>query len=308
MRRWAWFASIATVAAAIAASGCAVPGVSAQGAAIPVWIDTDPAVGVADRDVDDGFALLQAFNSPELALRGVSVVFGNAPLVQAWPIGLRIVGGFGPRGVRAYRGAAKAADLGVDNAATRALTAALRREPLVILVLGPATNVATVLRNQPALRSRRHHPATPTGAELCEAESPACVRHGREQRDPLEVLLVDWRMPDVDMAAIRQPLRGADKEPIANIRAIEAPFETGLRPAVEAVEIVEYRMTRRAGHPRRDLSVARDRAFGQFVVRESPHRPVENHRPPEPVHVRGPDINGRRIEPGNSALRDTPTE
>jgi len=147
-------AVIATVLAVLGASGCGVPGAAAQGAAIPVWIDTDPAVGVADRDVDDGFALLQAFHSPEFALRGVSVVFGNAPLVQAWPIGLRIVGGFGPRGVRAYRGAAKAADLGVDNAATRAMTAALRREPLVILVLGPATNVATVLRNQPALRSR----------------------------------------------------------------------------------------------------------------------------------------------------------
>lgn len=149
---------VAVVAALMlegAAVGAALQGAAAQtSSAVPIWIDTDPAVGVADRDVDDGFALLQAFRSPELALRGVSVVFGNAPLVQAWPIGLRIVGGFGPRGVRAYRGAAKAADLGVENAATRALTAALKREPLVILVLGPATNVATVVRNQPALRAR----------------------------------------------------------------------------------------------------------------------------------------------------------
>jgi inosine-uridine nucleoside N-ribohydrolase len=121
---------------------------------VAVWIDTDPAVGVANRDVDDGFALLQAFHSPELAVRGISVVFGNASLSQAWPIGLRIVGGFGPPGVRAYRGASKAAELGVENAATRALAAALRREPLVVLVLGPATNVATVLKNQSALRDR----------------------------------------------------------------------------------------------------------------------------------------------------------
>jgi inosine-uridine nucleoside N-ribohydrolase len=149
-------ARVAVIALALAQAGAAAPSqrVAAQGAAVPVWIDTDPAVGVADRDVDDGFALLQAFHSPELALRGVSVVFGNAPLVQAWPIGLRIVGGFGPRGVRAYRGAATAADLGVETAATRALTAALRREPLVVLVLGPATNVATVLKNQPGLASR----------------------------------------------------------------------------------------------------------------------------------------------------------
>jgi inosine-uridine nucleoside N-ribohydrolase len=151
------FAVVAALVVAAAAAGAAIRVAAAQAqaaAAVPIWIDTDPAVGVADRDVDDGFALLQAFHSPELALRGVSVVFGNAPLVQAWPIGLRIVGGFGPRGVRAYRGAAKAADLGTENPATRALAAALKREPLVILVLGPATNVATVIRNQPALRAR----------------------------------------------------------------------------------------------------------------------------------------------------------
>jgi inosine-uridine nucleoside N-ribohydrolase len=52
----------------------------------PVWIDTDPSVqqeGV--HEVDDGFALVQAFRSPELQIRGVSVVFGNAPLDQAFP-------------------------------------------------------------------------------------------------------------------------------------------------------------------------------------------------------------------------------
>jgi inosine-uridine nucleoside N-ribohydrolase len=138
---------------ALAAILCA-HGVTAQPVPQAVWIDTDPAVGVTDRDVDDGFALLQAFHSPEIVVRGVSVVFGNAPLVQAWPIGLRIVGRFGPSAVRAYRGAARASELGKENAATRALAAALRREPLVVLVLGPATNVATVLKNHPELRPR----------------------------------------------------------------------------------------------------------------------------------------------------------
>ena len=121
---------------------------------IAVWIDTDPAVGVPDRDVDDGFALLQAFHSPELQIRGVSVVFGNAPLAQAWPIGRRIVRQFGPAGLRAYRGSAAASELGVETAASRALAAALAREPLVVIALGPATNVATVLKNHRELASR----------------------------------------------------------------------------------------------------------------------------------------------------------
>jgi inosine-uridine nucleoside N-ribohydrolase len=121
---------------------------------VPVWIDTDPAVGIKDRDVDDGFALVQAFNSPEIVVRGVSVVFGNAPLAQAWPIGRRIVQRFGPRGLAAYRGAASAEERGTETAASRALAAALRVEPLVVFVLGPATNVATVLANHPELAPR----------------------------------------------------------------------------------------------------------------------------------------------------------
>ena len=136
----------------VAAQG--VGGQARPNGPIPVWIDTDPAVGVKDRDVDDGFALVQAFNSPEVAVRGVSVVFGNAPLPEGWLIGGRIVERFGAAGLKAYRGAASAAERGTETDASRALTAALRAEPLVVLALGPATNVATVLVNHPELAPR----------------------------------------------------------------------------------------------------------------------------------------------------------
>jgi len=144
-------AAAAALVATIQARGLIVV---AQSPPIAVWIDTDPAVGVPDRDVDDGFALLQAFRSPEVAVRGVSVVFGNAPLAQAWPIGRSIVRRFAPAGVRAYRGARGASDLGLETPATRGLAAALRSAPLVVLALGPATNVATVLKNHPELHDR----------------------------------------------------------------------------------------------------------------------------------------------------------
>ena len=44
--------------------------------------------------------------------------------------------------------------MGVENDATRALAAALRKEKLHILAIGPATNVATVLKNHPELASQ----------------------------------------------------------------------------------------------------------------------------------------------------------
>ena len=123
-------------------------------AAIPVWIDTDPAVGEPDRDVDDGLALLQAFRSPELNVRGVSVVFGNAALDRGLPIARRLVRDFGPAGLRVYRGAAKAGDLARETDASRALAAALKAAPLTILALGPMTNVATALTKHPELAAR----------------------------------------------------------------------------------------------------------------------------------------------------------
>jgi inosine-uridine nucleoside N-ribohydrolase len=128
----------------------------AAGAAGPVrvWIDTDPSVAAGGEEIDDGVALLQAFASPELRIEGVSTVFGNADLAAATEIGREIVARFGPKGLRVHPGAGSAAMLGTETAASRALAGALRRRRMTILVLGPATNVATVLLNHPELAGR----------------------------------------------------------------------------------------------------------------------------------------------------------
>ncbi len=121
---------------------------------IPVWIDTDPSVAPGGHEVDDGLALLQAFASPELDIRGVSIVFGNADLPTANRIGREIVRRFAPKGTPVYTGAASASQLGKATAASRALAGALRQTRLTILVLGPATNLATLLKNHPDLAPR----------------------------------------------------------------------------------------------------------------------------------------------------------
>ena len=123
-------------------------------AAVPVWIDTDPSVQRGGHEVDDGLALIQAFHSPELTVRGVSVVFGNAPLETALPIGRRLVRDFGPDGLQVYAGASARNELGQETDASRALAIALMREKLTILALGPVTNIATVLRIHPELSQR----------------------------------------------------------------------------------------------------------------------------------------------------------
>ncbi|MCB9727174.1 MAG: nucleoside hydrolase [Deltaproteobacteria bacterium] len=130
------------------------PEPSATAEPLAVWLDVDTAAGIPQRDIDDAVAMIQAFRSPELAVRGVSVVFGNAPLADALPIAAEVTARFGPPGLTVAAGAASADQLGTPTAATDALAAALTREPLVILALGPLTNVATLLQTHPELAPR----------------------------------------------------------------------------------------------------------------------------------------------------------
>ncbi|MDQ2949995.1 MAG: nucleoside hydrolase [Acidobacteriota bacterium] len=123
-------------------------------AQVPVWIDTDPSVARGGHEIDDGFALIQAFHSKEIAIRGVSVVFGNAPLQTALPIAQELLRLINPSGPKPYAGAASALQLGEPTAASRALIAALRKEKLTILAIGPVTNIATVLKTHPELSRR----------------------------------------------------------------------------------------------------------------------------------------------------------
>ncbi len=121
---------------------------------IAVWMDVDPAAGLEGRDVDDALALIQAFHSPELDVRGVSVVYGNASYEQALPIGREVAERFGPPGLSVVGGATSARELGQPNAAVAALADELRARPLVILALGPLTTIASLLQLHPELHDR----------------------------------------------------------------------------------------------------------------------------------------------------------
>lgn len=121
---------------------------------LDVWIDTDTAIGVPNADIDDALALVQAFNSPELRVRGVSSVFGNAPLDQTHPIACEVVERFGPTGLLVAKGAASAEAMGEPSEAVDALSAGLEARPLHVVALGPVTNVASTLAADPALRER----------------------------------------------------------------------------------------------------------------------------------------------------------
>ena len=127
---------------------------SAAVAQTDVWLDVDVAAGLPNRDVDDALALIQAFNSPELHVRGVSAVFGNAPLADGLPIAREVVAEFGPEGLVVHSGAASNDELGESNDAVVAMAAALREKSFTLLALGPLTNVGSLLKLHPDVHAK----------------------------------------------------------------------------------------------------------------------------------------------------------
>ncbi len=142
---------IAHAAAAVLLMNSLVGGVEPT-KRIDVWLDVDTATGSGD--VDDGLMLIQAFHSPEIHVRGISVVFGNAPLDRAVPIASTITERFGPAGMVPQPGAASAAELGTSTAAVESLAAALKEAPLTIVAVGPVTNIGTLVKLYPQLHDR----------------------------------------------------------------------------------------------------------------------------------------------------------
>ena len=119
----------------------------------PVWIDSDLSLGSPLREVDDGYALLLALRAPELRVVGVSTSYGNAPLRGTTERTRKSLVAFGSR-LPVHPGAASPNELGRATAATSALSAALRKEKLTYLALGPLTNLATFLQLHPEQAAR----------------------------------------------------------------------------------------------------------------------------------------------------------
>ncbi|MCY7290984.1 MAG: nucleoside hydrolase [Ferruginibacter sp.] len=115
-----------------------------------VWFDTDIMIGLperAPREVDDGVTLIMALKQPQIKIVGISTVTN---VVYARMVTEKILNwhNSGDK-ISIYDGSPKANDLGTENDAVKAMYAALKKEKLTILALGPVTNVATLIKNHP---------------------------------------------------------------------------------------------------------------------------------------------------------------
>lgn len=138
-----------------ALAGCgSLPAVIASRNKTLLWIDTDSGFGRPGFDVDDGWALVAAFHSADVQVVGLSAVYGEAAMDDAYAVAGEFAGRFGPPGLKAYPGAHGPWELGRETNASKALAEALQHQPLKILALGPMTNIATLLTRHPELESQ----------------------------------------------------------------------------------------------------------------------------------------------------------
>jgi inosine-uridine nucleoside N-ribohydrolase len=123
---------------------------------IPLIIDTDVALGVhhegRPRDIDDGFAIVEAINSDAIDLLAVTTVFGNGPLSEVDRVAREIIDLKGVA-VPVHSGAAVAMDPGeadtTPNAAVTAMAEILASRRAHIAAIGPLTNMGLLVGQFP---------------------------------------------------------------------------------------------------------------------------------------------------------------
>jgi len=127
-----------------------------------VWIDSDLSVGMEREnrpgyaDVDDGYAILQLFKAENVKIHGISAVFGNTSIKNAFPLCQKMANDFADGKIPVYKGAGEKIELGEvkTNEAVEALAEALKIQKLTIMAIGPATNVGLLLLTYPELSSQ----------------------------------------------------------------------------------------------------------------------------------------------------------
>jgi len=112
-----------------------------------VWIDTDIQFTKFGKDVDDGLALMIAFKEEKLDIKGISLIH---KVDHGYKVTKKLAELYANYKIPIYKGVDDAATGKIEkNEAVVALAEALKKDPLTILALGPATNIVSLLHFYP---------------------------------------------------------------------------------------------------------------------------------------------------------------
>ncbi|MSO55000.1 MAG: nucleoside hydrolase [Rhodospirillales bacterium] len=212
----------------------------------PVWIDADPSCSLTPDDPSDCWALAVALRSPEITIRGISVVFGTVqgerPLAATRDIVKRVAEQFpGTLQPPVYRGSYGYLHrwAGIGTEASQAITDALRDERLTVIALGPLTNLSTVLFRHPSVTKNIERIIAVIGASAT-ATWPYPDPEGELHRDPnvrhdpnAVSMVLDSGVPLIFVpreAAIGAAMTSADLERVAASGPLGRELDDATRP------------------------------------------------------------------------------
>lgn len=193
----------------------------------PIWIDTDIVFNRFPQDVDDGLALIMALACPRVQVCGISL---NRRVDNGERVTRRLLSHFAQYPVPVYKGSDDIfAGPGERTEAVDRLADALRQQPLTIVAIGAATNLANLLLHHPDVTSRI-------------TEIVFCA--GRQQGLSFRAEGRSMPLPDANF----------DNDPVSMWRVIEsgipvtlAGFEASSSTFIEAADIERIRHNGRQG-------------------------------------------------------------
>jgi inosine-uridine nucleoside N-ribohydrolase len=115
-----------------------------------IILDTDPAIGVRFKDLDDGLAILLLLASPETELEGITINFGNIDATRGFQIAHEVLQ-VAEASIPVFKGASSRDELGKSNPAVEYLIDTVKSNPgeLTLLAIAPLTNVASAMMLDP---------------------------------------------------------------------------------------------------------------------------------------------------------------
>ncbi len=116
-----------------------------------VILDTDPAMGIRFRDLDDGLAILLLLASSETRLEGITINFGNVGASLGYKVANEVLG-IANWEIPVFEGAGSRKELGKTNPAVEYLIETVHQNPgeITLLAIAPLTNVATAMMLDPS--------------------------------------------------------------------------------------------------------------------------------------------------------------
>lgn len=221
---------------------------------IPVIIDTDPGLGEPGSDIDDGLAIALALRSPELDVLALTIVNGNVDAITGTDVARRLVYRLGHPDLPVVLGATE--PLKRDMAPLRALfdavlggdvhtstaeplgpttdedaadylvrLAAQRPHEIVLIAIGPMTNLALAIQRDPAFASNVREFVLMAGSATGYAQNVTVVGDFNSYVDPEALDIVLRSGGAVRMVGLDQTSKVMfTRRDAAHLRAMPEPF------------------------------------------------------------------------------------